>query len=129
MVEQINTKSHILFQTRDELINVDLSKVVYFEADGNYTKVVFINNLSMVVLTNLGNVEKLLDNVLKGKNNLFVRIGRQFIVNSKMIIKIDILHQRLSLSDCINPNVFTLSASKDALKNLKTLYIEQNLWK
>lgn len=129
MVEQINTKSHILFQTRDELINVDLSKVVYFEADGNYTKVVFINNLSMVVLTNLGNVEKLLDNVLKGKNNLFVRIGRQFIVNSKMIIKIDILHQRLFLSDCINPNVFTLSASKDALKNLKTLYIEQNLWK
>lgn len=129
MAEQINTKSHILFQTRDELINVDLSKVVYFEADGNYTKVVFINNLSMVVLTNLGNVEKLLDNVLKGKNNLFVRIGRQFIVNSKMIIKIDILHQRLSLSDCINPNVFTLSASKDALKNLKTLYIEQNLWK
>lgn len=129
MVEQINTKSHILFQTRDELINVDLSKVVYFEADGNYTKVVFINNLSMVVLTNLGNVEKLLDNVLKGKNNLFVRIGRQFIVNSKMIIKIDILHQRLSLSDCINPNVFTLSASKDALKNLKTLYIERNLWK
>lgn len=129
MAEQINTKSHILFQTRDELINVDLSKVVYFEADGNYTKVVFINNLSMVVLTNLGNVEKLLDNVLKGKNNLFVRIGRQFIVNSKMIIKIDILHQRLSLSDCINPNVFTLSASKDALKNLKTLYIVQNLWK
>lgn len=129
MVEQINTKSHILFQTRDELINVDLSKVVYFEADGNYTKVVFINNLSMVVLTNLGNVEKLLDNVLKGKTNLFVRIGRQFIVNSKMIIKIDILHQRLSLSDCINSNVFTLSASKDALKNLKTLYIEQNLWK
>lgn len=129
MAEQINTKSHILFQTRDELINVDLAKVVYFEADGNYTKVVFKNNLSVVVLTNLGNVEKLLDDVLKGKLYSFVRIGRQYIINSKMIFKIDIPHQRLVLTDCVNPTVFTLSASKEALKNLKTLYVEQNLWK
>lgn len=129
MADLINTKSHILFQTRDELINVNLSNVVYFEADGNYTKIVFINNISIIVLTNLGNVEKLLDDVLKGKPFLFVRIGRQYIINSKMIFKIDILHQRIVLTDCVTPNIFTLTASKEALKNLKTLYIEQNLWK
>lgn len=129
MAETTNNKSCLLFQTRDELIKVDLSRVVYFESDGNYTKVVFINEMSVIVLTNLGNIENLLDEKLAGKVNTFIRIGRQYIINSKMIFKIDILHQHLILSDCVHSGIFTLSVSKDALKNLKTLYIEQNLWK
>lgn len=129
MTESTNNKTCLLFQTRDELIKVDLSCVAYFESDGNYTKVFFINECSVIVLTNLGNIEKLLDENLSGKANLFIRIGRQYIINSKMIFRIDILHQHLVLSDCIHPAMFTLSVGKEALKNLKTLYIEQKLWK
>lgn len=129
MAESMNNKTCLLFQTRDELIKVDLSCVVYFESDGNYTKVVFLNECSIIVLTNLGNIEKLLDENLSGKVNMFIRIGRQYIINSKMIFRIDILHQHLILSDCLHRAMFTLSVGKEALKNLKTLYIEQKLWK
>lgn len=129
MEESANSKTCLLFQSRDELIKVDLSCVAYFESNGNYTKIVFVNEVSVIILTNLGNIEKLLDEKLSGKTNLFIRIGRQYIINSRMIFRIDILHQHLVLSDCIHSGLFTLNVGKEALKNLKNLYIEQNLWK
>ena len=39
----------LIFHTRDEMTKVRLDKVVYFEADGNYTTVVFVNGyLSLI---------------------------------------------------------------------------------
>lgn len=122
-------KPLLFFQTRDELAKVDVSKVIYFKSEGNYTKVVFANNHEVMVSNNLGKIESLIDEKLRGRVRPFIRIGKCFIVNTAFICQINVLRQQLVLTDCVSPNVYTLSVSKDALKNLREIYIEKGLWK
>lgn len=113
----------LFFNTRDELIRVRLERVAYFEADANYCYVVFINGANATLLTSLVNIEKLLSEQFKETAAVFIRIGKRVIVNSRFIFQINVQRQKLVLSDFISPNILELSISKDALKNLKNLYI------
>lgn len=110
----------IYFQSRDEFLRVDLTAVVYFEADGNYTRFVSINGLSTLIFMNLGKMEQLLSLRFKDAPGTFVRIGKRFILNLNYIYRINTLKQELTLSD---QRIFTqtLSLSKIALKALKDL--------
>lgn len=112
--------SYIYFNSRDELLKVDLNRVVYFEAETNYTKIVLSNGLSNLVLMNLGKMEELLSVRTKEDSRSFARIGKRYIVNMSYIYRINVLKQELTLSD---QRFFsqTLSISKDALKKLKEL--------
>lgn len=112
----------LLFSTRDELTRIRLERVMYFEADANYTKVVFSNGVTATLLTSLVHLEKLIAGVLIEKNSIFVRIGKRYIINSAYLFQINILRQRLVLSDFASPYTATLSVSKDALRKLKALY-------
>lgn len=124
-----NPGMFLYFQTRDELTKVEIQKVVYFESDGNYTKVSFINGCTILVLMSLSNIEKLLDERLAGKVQPFIRIGKRYVINSKFIFNINLLRQKLILTDCVHPTIYTLSVSKEALKNIKNLFTEKTLWK
>ena len=95
---------------------------MYFEADANYTKVVFSNGVTATLLTSLVHLEKLIAGVLIEKNSIFVRIGKRYIINSAYLFQINVLRQRLVLSDLASPYTATLSVSKDALRKLKALY-------
>ena len=110
----------IYFNSRDELLRVDLSSVVYFEADGNYTKYVSINGVTDMLLMNLGRMEELLAIRFKDTPGAFARIGKRFIVNLSYIYRINTLKQELTLSDQKN-FTFSLPISKVALKDLKEL--------
>ncbi len=114
--------SHLLFNTRDELTRVNLNEVAYFEADGNYTHICFSNGCKTTILVSLGGIEHLIDNVLKAQVKPFIRIGKSYIVNSAFIFQINVLRQKLLLTNFKTQNVYTLSISKDALKKLKELY-------
>lgn len=119
----MNTKTEfIYFKSRDELLRVDLTSIIYFEADGNYTKFVSANGLTTMVFINLGGVEKLLSLQHKYKGTLFrfARVGKSYIVNLHYIYKINTLKQELIMSD---QRTFsqTISMSKIALKKLKEL--------
>ncbi len=116
------SETTLYFNTRDELIKVKLDKVAYIEADSNYCHVVFINGAKATLLTSLINIENLISERFKGDNPIFIRIGKKYIVNKQYIFQINILKQKLILSDFINPKTFELSISKEALKNLKNLY-------
>ena len=116
---------YLLFNTRDELTRVDLSYVVYFEADGNYTHIIFSNGCKVMLLVSLANIEHLIDDVLKGQVQPFIRIGKSYIVNSRFIFQINLLKQKLFLTNFLSPQIFTLSVSKEALKNLKELYTKR----
>lgn len=119
----------IYFQTRDELVKVDLNKVIFFESDGNYIKAHFVNGCVATVLLTLGNLEKIIDERMAGKVKPYIRIGRRFVINTSYIFHINTLRQQLVLTDCMTPTVYTLSVSKEALKTIKNLYIEKSLWK
>ena len=112
--------SFVYFNSRDELLKVDLSRVVYFEAESNYTKIVLSNGLSNLVLMNLGKMEELLSVSPQEDARMFARVGKRYIVNLKFLFRINVLKQELTLSD---QRFFsqTLSVSKDALKKLKEL--------
>ena len=111
---------HIYFNSRDELLRIDLSAVVYFEANGNYTQFVSINGLTEMVCINLGKMEEFLALRSQGSNLKFVRIGKRYILNLNYVYRINTLKQELILSDQRSFQ-YTLSISKVALKALKDL--------
>ena len=110
----------IFFNSRDELLRINLSSVVYFEADGNYTRFVSVNGLSNMVYMNLGRMEELLSLRFKDAPGSFARIGKRYIINLNYVYGINTLKQELVLSDQTSFSM-TLSISKVALKGLKDL--------
>lgn len=112
---------YIYFNSRDELLRVEASNLVYFEADGNYTRIVLANGFVGIVCMNLSKMEKMLSLSLKAKAKAFARVGKRHIVNLNYVLKINALQQSLVLSDQKSFQ-FDLDVSKDALKALKDMY-------
>lgn len=115
--------SILYFNTRDEMIRVDLRKVLYFKSDRNYTDVYFLNGHHVTLPTSLLNIEKMLnDDRMRGKTIPFVRLGRSLIVNLTFILQINVLKQELCLSDMKSAPVYKVTVPKEVLKSLKELY-------
>lgn len=115
---------YLYINTRDELIRLECSKIVYMEGDGNYTNIVLINKQKTSVCMNLSEVQRLISESLRERASIFARIGKRFIVNMNYIYKIQPLHQSLVVTDGIN-FAFQLGISKEALRNLKELMIQR----
>lgn len=113
---------YVLFNSRDELVRLSTADIVYFEADGNYTKVVTANKLTCVLGMNLGQMEAALAKQLGDAATRFIRLGKRFIINRNFIHKINVHSQTLILSD-FNRFAFKVPVSKDALKKVKLLLI------
>ena len=115
-------KVYIFFNSRDELLRIDISKIVYFEADGNYTNIVMVNKLHAAVCLNLGAMERAIAAQIGDNANVFMRIGKRFIINLRYVYSINVLKQQLVLSD-YDHFAFQVSISKDALKKMKDLML------
>lgn len=113
---------HLYFNTRDELIRLDCSKIVYMEGDGNYTHIVLINKQKVSVCMNLSNVQRFISESLRERASIFARIGKRFIVNLNFIYKVQPLLQSLVVTDGVH-FTFQLSVSKEALKKLKEILV------
>lgn len=115
-------KNEFLFlNSRDELLRLDISKIVFFEGEGNYTSIVSANNLKGVVCINLAKIQGVLNEKLRGHSMIFARVGKRYIVNLDYIYSINVIKQKLTLSDGYMFS-YQLSIAKDALKKLKELY-------
>ncbi len=112
---------YLYLHSRDEFYRVNYEKIVYFEADGNYTSFVLRNKLKGTVLLNLMQIQETLTGSLKENAQIFARIGRRFIINLNYVFHIDCLKGHLTLSDG-ETFAYQLPVSKDALKQLKQLY-------
>lgn len=115
-------KVFIFFNSRDELQRIDVSKIVYFEADGNYTDIVMVNKLRASICMNLGEMEKAIAAQIGDDAKIFMRIGKRFIINMRYVYSINVLKQQLILSD-YDHFAFQVSISKDALKKMKELML------
>lgn len=113
---------YLIINSRDELLRIDMTKVIYVEADGNYSNIILANKLKATVGLNLGQVEKLFAQNFGIKARTYARIGKRFILNLSYLYKINVLRQQLVLSDG-STFAYQLDISKEALKNLKDLYI------
>lgn len=114
---------YLFLNSRDELIRLDVSKIVYFEADGNYTNIYSANELKSVVCMTLCKIQDLINLSIRNKSTIFARVGKKHIINLQYVHSINTLRQKLILS---NDYTFTyhLEVSKEALKKLKTVFIE-----
>ena len=117
--------TELYFNTRDELNRIDVEKIVYFEADGNYTDIVMVNKLRAAICMNLGEMERTLAQQLTSQDNTFMRIGKRFIINMRYIYQINVLKQQMILSD-YDHFAFQISISKDALRKVKDLMLQNH---
>ena len=117
MIQQL-----VFFNSRDELLRIDTSKIVYFEADGNYTDIIMVNKLRGTVCMNLGEMERALAAQIGDEAKCFMRIGKRFIINMRYVYQINVLKQQLILSD-YDHFAFQVNISKDALRKMKDLML------
>lgn len=115
-------KKFLYLNSRDEFFRIDISKIVYFEADGNYTNIILSNKVRGVVCMNLSQMQSVLTESLKETATIFARIGKSHIINLNYVYQIAIVRQKLVLSDGENFE-YVINASKEALKNLRELFI------
>ena len=113
---------YLYLNSRDEFFRIDISKIVYFEADGNYTHIYLSNKMMGTVCMNLHTMQQTLSENLKEAASIFARVGKSHIINLTYVYNIAILRQKLTLSDGENFS-YTVSISKNALKKLRDLFI------
>lgn len=116
-------EKRILFNSRDELLRMDVGKIVYFEADGNYTHIVSLNKLKATIGTSLAKTEEVLTVQLGTDAARFMRVGKRFIVNVRYVYSVNIARQHLVLSDQEH-FAYQLPVSKDALRRMKELMVK-----
>lgn len=110
--------------SRDEMSVFDLDKVAYIQAGGNYSHIVYIAGSKTMITLGLSKLEEMVKMVTpKGTRSSFVRLGRSLIINQDYLSNINLLKQRLTLSDnqghthiIAVPKVL-LKAYKDLLRN------------
>lgn len=112
----------IIFNSRDQLLRIDLQEIVYFEGDGNLTYIFTSNKLKGIVNMNLGKMEGYLATEYRKKASFFLRVGKKFIINMNYIYLINVAKQNLVLSDYRN-FAFQVPVSKEALKKVKELVL------
>jgi DNA-binding LytR/AlgR family response regulator len=116
----------IVFNSRDELLRLEVNHIVYFEADGNYSYIVTCNKLKGAVCMNLGQVEDALATKLKERKSIFARIGKKYIVNLNFVYKINPQKKQLILTDFTH-FAYQLEISREALKALKEIMVKMKI--
>jgi len=121
--------AQIIFNTRDQLVSIDTTQIAVVQADGNYSRILFINKREISLSYGISKMEEILKSH-SGKREGFVRLGRSIIVNHAYLYKIDLLRKQLVLTSKDGREV-RLNLSKKLLKPykeaiVKSIKIEQN---
>lgn len=111
----------ICLNSRDELALIDLDKVAYLKANGNYCDLVYICGQKQALSLSLSKLESVIRIAgEKEKEGKFIRLGRSLIINNSFLIGISVLRQRIILSDC-DGHSHTLEVPKIILKKFKAM--------
>ena len=111
----------LIISNANELVRVSPESIVYVESDGNYSTMVLHDKTEHVFTMNLAHCQQMMEDQLSKEAMTFIRIGKSLNVNRAYIFKINVNKQQLVMSNMEVNQAFTLQASKEALKQLKTL--------
>ncbi|SHF15126.1 LytTR family DNA-binding domain-containing protein [Dysgonomonas macrotermitis] len=112
---------YLILSNSNDLVRVSPERIVYVSSDGNYSTMVLTTAEEHLFTINLGTMERMIEEQLEADARLFIRLGKSLIINSSYIYYINVSRQQLVLSDMRFAERFTLSASKEALKALKSV--------
>lgn len=120
MGNQKNVSEIICIDTRNGIELIDMSKVVYMKADGNYTGFVTTDGKARTYLSSLAHFEEEITS-LYDRNDMpspFFRISRSYLVNTDYVQSVNLCTQMLGFfSDAVKP----LFLSKRLLKTLHSV--------
>ena len=111
----------LIISNANELVRIKPERIVYVESEGNYSTFVLHDKTEQVFTMNLAHCQQLMEEQLGKEAMTFIRLGKQLIVNRAYIFKINPNKQQLFMSNSEVNIAFELQASKEALKQLKTL--------
>lgn len=111
-------KKYLTISTPTESVRFAPDKIVYILADGNYSEFYQVDKNKNVLVLQLGKVEEEIDLQLGAEASTFIRIGKSYIINRNYVYHIKVHKKELVLSDMATFS-YTLSPSKEALRNLK----------
>ena len=118
---QKHMNTPIIITTVNELVRVYPERIVYISSDGNYSVMVLHDKTEHLFSFNLSHFQQIIEKQMREEASLFIRIGKSLIINREYIYKINLGKQLLILSDMKIEHTFVLSASREALKQLKSL--------
>lgn len=108
---ELSDRKKIKFRNRTGFVMVDPDDILFCQADSNYTLLELESGKSLVVSMNLGKVEELLP------SQLFCRISRSAIVQSKYIAEVDRKNLTLYVE---NNSRYALNVSRKYMQKLDT---------
>lgn len=115
--------------SRDDLLIIDLEKIAFLQANGNYTHLNYIAGDTNLLTVGLSKIEEYIRRSWPADiQSPFVRLGRSLIINQKFLCGISVLKQKITLSDN-EGHSYTLNVPKPLLKEYKekinNLYINK----
>lgn len=112
---------NLVFNTRDEMISINVDSIAVVQANGNYSRIVSINRRETMVSMGITQVEEAIKNS-KSKKSRFIRLSRSLVINHSYLYKIEILKQLMTLSNGVDD--IKLKVSKETLKAYKNSVIK-----
>lgn len=100
------------------MLIIDLAQIAFAHANGNYTEITYISGQKQLITIGLSKVEEFIRSSRAKGSSTFVRMGRSLIINQLYVYAINILKQRLVLSDYCNHS-FAIQVPKLLLKEYK----------
>ena len=116
----------IYFNTRDELLRLQASRIVCFKAEGNYTQLILQNGSKYTVCMNLSAMEEALAVQLGEDAHRYARVGKSHIINLHFVQHLSMPRQRIILGDGVGQN-FAVPVSREAVKKLKAMFLSSQL--
>lgn len=113
-----DTMERLKISTSVGLFRVPTDDIAYIEASGNYCDVHLFNGESVTMTFQLHYFVEVLGML---QQNFFLRVGKSLIVNKNFVYAINVTNQELKLMDYRAHHSFRLRASKEALKELKSV--------
>jgi len=109
---------YLVFKTRDELVRIKIERILYFEAERNYTRLVLTNGIQFVFAVNLGKIEEILEHQIQDYSSTLVRVGKSYIINKNHVLQISLPKTKVLFS-AADGKAKELNLPKEPLKILK----------
>jgi DNA-binding LytR/AlgR family response regulator len=109
---------YLVFKTRDELVRIKIDRILYFEAERNYTKLVLTNGIQFVFAVNLGKIEEILEKQIQDYASTLLRVGKSYIINKNHVLQISLPKTKILFASS-DGKAKELTLPKDPLKILK----------
>lgn len=113
----------LYFNTRDELTCIDINLVAAVQADGNYSKVIYVTQKEIILTHGISKVEEALK-MCNDSRNTFIRLGRSVLINHAFLQKIDLQKSTLILGDS-SKNEIRINLPKQVIKTYRDAIIKK----